>query len=104
MMLRHPRWIPPARRHSHTSPRSSPQSAGKSCQVVVAATTAVGCGTTSARLTSSSTRRSSLNRHGAVTGLGQVPTPSAPGARATEQATQPILGDEDAGDDDESTD
>src|SRR3954466_2823669 len=55
MMLRHPRWIPPARRHSHTSPRSCPQSAGNSCHVVLAATTAVRRDEASVRLTSYST-------------------------------------------------
>src|SRR3954452_8967771 len=68
MMLRHPRWIPPACRHSQTSPRSCPQSAGKSCHVVLAATTAVGRDPTSMMLTSWSTWPSSPSGRGLVMG------------------------------------
>ena len=52
MTLRQPRSIPPARRHAHTSSSSAGHSAGNSCQVVVAATTAVGRATASTPVTS----------------------------------------------------
>ena len=52
MTLRQPRWIPPARRHAHTSPSSSDHNAGNFCHVVVAGTTAVGRPATTASLTS----------------------------------------------------
>src|SRR4051794_18999119 len=68
MTLRQPRSIPPARRHAHTSASSVVPSAGNSCHVVVARTTAVGLASASATVTARHMARRLRQVHSGHTG------------------------------------